>query len=617
MNRQNTHAEFSATRWTLVDAVTGDNEALRQSARRQLAEQYFSPVYAYIRSRGNPPDRAGELTQSFFTEVIYGRDLFGRVDRRQARLRSYLKVAITNHIVDQSRKERRHVSSVIPASALAEEERNFRDLKGLSAEEAFDIRWTVAVLQEALKRCRARFVDAGQEEQFLVFERWFCRYLGTDTSVRPDATELAKELGLSNADQVYSITRRVRQRLQEAVREVLRDQVGEEDQLQEELLHFARLTSIPPQRALIFVAASGDIMHTPRTTRGVHFSWGSLRIGPRRTYWSKSAGEYCPAEPSASNRAHETVCGLSPLNGPVMSTYSPDRRESSSTSVLKPEPPRGEATSRLRKLCDCTRALAQISSRSAQTWLDQAAFTLSQAFGAEVGVYLLLGRWDTERQRWRLLASAQYTDAFEILTRSGLVLLERWPDDEYSLAAGHTAYPPKTGMGRLPELVPPQVWERCAYRRLRLSHGLRGAARWLGRTSREDTPETLLVQLEDPRHADGPSDEVLEELAALAPQLLSAYQDAFLLPELRRLRAFDRLTPAQQRVAQLLYQGLSQVDIAKQLGRKYHTVRGHVKGIYDRLGVHSRDEFAQLLGCPPPQEYDAEFEAVESYFESP
>jgi RNA polymerase sigma factor (sigma-70 family) len=244
MNQQNTHAEFSATRWTLVDAVTGDDEALRQSARRQLAEQYFPPVYAYIRSRGNPPDRAGELTQTFFTEVIYGRDLFGRIDRRQARLRSYLKAAINNHVVDQSRKERRRVSSVISASALAEEESNFRDLKGLSAEEAFDIRWTVAVLQEALKRCRARFIDAGQEEQFLVFERWFCRYLGTDASVRPDAVDLAKELGLSNADQIYSITRRVRQRLQEAVREVLRDQVGEEDQLQEELLHFARLTNI-------------------------------------------------------------------------------------------------------------------------------------------------------------------------------------------------------------------------------------------------------------------------------------------------------------------------------------------------------------------------------------
>ncbi len=245
MTQPNTHAEFSDTRWTLVEAVTADNEALRQSARRQLAEQYFPPVYAYIRSRGNAPERAGELTQSFFTEVIYGRNLFGRVDRQQARLRSYLKAAINNHIIDETRKDRRRVTSVIPASALAEEERNFRDLKGLSAEEAFDTRWTAAVLQEALKRCRARFVDAGQEGEFLVFERWFCRYLGTDAKVRPDASELASELGLCSADQVYSITRRVRQRLQEAVREVLRDQVAEEDQLQEELLHFARLTNIP------------------------------------------------------------------------------------------------------------------------------------------------------------------------------------------------------------------------------------------------------------------------------------------------------------------------------------------------------------------------------------
>jgi DNA-binding CsgD family transcriptional regulator len=298
-----------------------------------------------------------------------------------------------------------------------------------------------------------------------------------------------------------------------------------------------------------------------------------------------------------------------------MSTYFPDSRGSSSTSVLLPQS--GEATSRLRKLCDCTRVLAQLTGRTPQAWLDEAAIELAQAFGAEVGVYLLLGRWDAERRRWRLLASAQNPNAFEVLSRCGAVLLERWPDDEYSLAAGHAAYPPKAGMGRLPDLVAPQVWERCAYRRLRLNHGLAGAARWLGRTCNEDVSEVLLVQLEDPRHADGPSDEVLEELAALAPQLLTAYQDAFLLPELRRVKLLERLTPAQQRVAQLLLQGLSQIDIAKQLGRKYHTVRGHVKGIYERLGVHSRDEFAQVLGCPLPLDDDDEFEAVESTFDCP
>ncbi len=285
------------------------------------------------------------------------------------------------------------------------------------------------------------------------------------------------------------------------------------------------------------------------------------------------------------------------------------------TSILQSH--HGQTTSRLRRLCDCTRALAQIPSRTPQAWLEEAALEVAQALGPEVGLQLLLGRWDPERQRWHLLASAQCTHAFEVLARCGAVLLERWPDDEYSLAAGHAAYPPKTNLGRLADLVPPQVWERCAYRRLRLTHGLAGAARWLGLTSRQDDPEVLLIQLEDPHDRNGPSDAVLEELAALAPQLLTAYEDAFLVPEMRRLKAFDRLTPTQQRVAHLLLQGISQVDIATQLGRTYHTVRGHVKGIYERLGVHSRDEFLQSLGCPPPQEGSGEFAAIEASFDCP
>ena len=36
----------------------------------ELCEAYWHPVYAFIRRKGNDPDRAADLTQSFFTVLI-------------------------------------------------------------------------------------------------------------------------------------------------------------------------------------------------------------------------------------------------------------------------------------------------------------------------------------------------------------------------------------------------------------------------------------------------------------------------------------------------------------------------------------------------------------------
>jgi DNA-binding CsgD family transcriptional regulator len=53
-------------------------------------------------------------------------------------------------------------------------------------------------------------------------------------------------------------------------------------------------------------------------------------------------------------------------------------------------------------------------------------------------------------------------------------------------------------------------------------------------------------------------------------------------------RNLDPLTPAEQRVAELLYQGLTYKAIAQRLVVSYHTVKKHVENIYTKCGVQSR-----------------------------
>jgi DNA-binding CsgD family transcriptional regulator len=61
----------------------------------------------------------------------------------------------------------------------------------------------------------------------------------------------------------------------------------------------------------------------------------------------------------------------------------------------------------------------------------------------------------------------------------------------------------------------------------------------------------------------------------------------------------NRFSPAQQRVLQLVLQGLSEKETARKLHLSPHTVHNHLQTIYVLLGVHSRSELlARLLKGP-------------------
>lgn len=55
------------------------------------------------------------------------------------------------------------------------------------------------------------------------------------------------------------------------------------------------------------------------------------------------------------------------------------------------------------------------------------------------------------------------------------------------------------------------------------------------------------------------------------------------------------LTPRQQRVVELLADGLEYDDIAKRLRISPHTVRRHTEALMQRLGVRSRDDAIAVL----------------------
>ena len=56
-----------------------------------------------------------------------------------------------------------------------------------------------------------------------------------------------------------------------------------------------------------------------------------------------------------------------------------------------------------------------------------------------------------------------------------------------------------------------------------------------------------------------------------------------------------RLTPNEQRVAELAVRGASNKEIAAELGRSVKTVEGHLWKAFRKLGIDSREQLAEVL----------------------
>jgi DNA-binding CsgD family transcriptional regulator len=69
------------------------------------------------------------------------------------------------------------------------------------------------------------------------------------------------------------------------------------------------------------------------------------------------------------------------------------------------------------------------------------------------------------------------------------------------------------------------------------------------------------------------------------------------------LSGVEALTPSERRVARLAAEGLSTPEIAQQLFVTVNTVESHLRHVYSKLGIHSRDELPGGLTLAAPEAF--------------
>ena len=179
VDHPNLKREFHTTRWSVVVAArrgmkeshgdTAPGVGWRESLET-LCQDYWYPLYSYLRRRGYSSDDAQDLTQDFFAELI-SKDFLKVVTPEQGRFRWFLMDAIKKFAAKWNASQRakkrgggqRHFSL-----DFDEGEKRFRcePSSDWTPEKQFERACALQLLERALAEVEAYYQERGKQRFF-------------------------------------------------------------------------------------------------------------------------------------------------------------------------------------------------------------------------------------------------------------------------------------------------------------------------------------------------------------------------------------------------------------------------------------------------------------------
>jgi len=235
---------FAPTRWSLVQRAANVDPAAATRALAELCEQYWSPLYGFLRRQGHAADRALELVQSFCVELLENGRV-GGADPRQGRFRGYLLGALQHFVANERRREQaqqRGGGRVAWSLDGAEAAYAVFAASVRSPEQEFERRWAEALLDRAKARLRDEYVGKGRGGLFAALEPALAG------EAKANHAEVAARLGATEGA-VKVALHRLRGRLGELIRDEVLQTVGEPAEVDAEIQHLRNAVAAPDSAA--------------------------------------------------------------------------------------------------------------------------------------------------------------------------------------------------------------------------------------------------------------------------------------------------------------------------------------------------------------------------------
>ena len=230
---------FQTTSWSMVLAAAADSERA-EPALATLCQQYWRPVYAFIRRHGYSSDQAQDLTQAFFA-VLLEKNYLRDAKQERGRFRSFLLTAVKHFLSNQKAREQAlkrgggqpHIS-INPAEAESWYSPEVVD--GETPEHLFERRWALSLLEQVMAKLRAEFEKPAKAGQFDLLSP----FLNGDPGLGYETA--AEQAGMS-AGSLRTAVHRMRRKYRTLLREEIAETVARPEEIDEEIRFLLKVLS--------------------------------------------------------------------------------------------------------------------------------------------------------------------------------------------------------------------------------------------------------------------------------------------------------------------------------------------------------------------------------------
>ena len=96
---------FPNTDWSQIHRAKDCDQIIRTQIVNNLITLYWKPAYCYLRKKGCDNERAKDLTQGFFFDMVFNGQLIQSADKDKGRFRDLLQASLKNYFNNDNKKQ--------------------------------------------------------------------------------------------------------------------------------------------------------------------------------------------------------------------------------------------------------------------------------------------------------------------------------------------------------------------------------------------------------------------------------------------------------------------------------------------------------------------------------